>query len=218
MCAGQHVAGRTGERIEVAQLTSERKRRGHQRLARWRRAETHRVEPLVLRDAGEELQHPARLPVRIISSSGSCTVLAIRLERMSRSRTNQRSVRRSTSGTTAYAIAASARTSGMMNRRESRTRDLSAIYRSRVHPAAEIEKAFVDKRMAALPGGLNTVQLPPPHQARGSGPRPLPQARFRGGSPGSPTLLMPVALRPFVHAKQSAPAIRSEAWPATSET
>ncbi len=73
-----------------------------------------------------------RLPVRIISSRGSCTVLAIRLERISRSLTNQRRVRLSTRGTTAYAIAASASISGTMNRRESRmTGRLDECYRDR---------------------------------------------------------------------------------------
>ena len=62
----------------------------------------------------------ARFRVRTRSWSGSCTVFAIRVARMSRSRMNHRRVSSSTSGTTAYAIAPTARSSGMMNRRESR--------------------------------------------------------------------------------------------------
>ncbi len=59
-------------------------------------------------------------PDRVESCTESWTVLAMRLARMSRSLTNQRTVRSSTSGNTAYANAARTISSGMMNLRDRR--------------------------------------------------------------------------------------------------
>ena len=118
--AAQQVTRRTRELVERSAIdlgrergveTAWPRRAGQNPIAKRRSSCVIRVKNCTAR---------LRLPVRSRSCRGSCTVVAIRLARMSRSRTDHRIVNLSTRGTAAYAKAASARSSGMTNRRERR--------------------------------------------------------------------------------------------------
>ncbi len=84
--------------------------------------QTHAVEPLVLQHPVEERGDP-----RLRARGHECRHLLLngrwrsRLERMSRSRTNQRCISESASGTEMYANAPSASSRGTRNRSERRT-------------------------------------------------------------------------------------------------